>query len=139
MPIQFMRLFFLKDIQNLKQIRVMRTGPTSLGRWRIKIFIFLFCLLYFCCQFHILNHFFLLYRSKYELQEFLKPSLRIVSSKMSFRSFDSIKSSDSSFVSDTSKKDVSLLSCTLTLLLEEIIEVVVAPRYNCCNFTLSYY
>ncbi|OAY65707.1 ADP-ribosylation factor GTPase-activating protein AGD12 [Ananas comosus] len=44
-------------------------------------------------------------RSKYELQEFLKPSLRIVSSKMSFRSFDSIKSSDSSFVSDTSKKD----------------------------------
>ncbi|XP_020091100.1 ADP-ribosylation factor GTPase-activating protein AGD12-like isoform X1 [Ananas comosus] len=44
-------------------------------------------------------------RSKYELQEFLKPSLRIVSSKMSFRSFDSMKSSDSSFVSDTSKKD----------------------------------
>lgn len=35
-------------------------------------------------------------RSKYELQEFLKPSLRIVSSKSSFRSCDSGKDKDSS-------------------------------------------
>ncbi|XP_010913280.1 ADP-ribosylation factor GTPase-activating protein AGD12 [Elaeis guineensis] len=42
-------------------------------------------------------------RSKYELQEFLKPSLRIVSSKMSFKSCDSGKDFDSSFNSNNSR------------------------------------
>ncbi|XP_073011390.1 ADP-ribosylation factor GTPase-activating protein AGD12-like [Typha latifolia] len=44
-------------------------------------------------------------RSKYELQEFLQPSLRIVSSKMSFGSYDSVKNSDSSFIAHSSRKD----------------------------------
>ncbi|CAL9168501.1 unnamed protein product [Musa hybrid cultivar] len=43
-------------------------------------------------------------RSKYELQEFLKPSLRIVSSKMSFRTFESEKNLDHSYMSNNSKK-----------------------------------
>jgi len=43
-------------------------------------------------------------RSKYELQEFLKPSLRIISSKSSFKSCDSGKDVDSGFDSDSSKK-----------------------------------
>ncbi|XP_078166295.1 putative ADP-ribosylation factor GTPase-activating protein AGD13 isoform X1 [Carex rostrata] len=43
-------------------------------------------------------------RSKYELQEFLKPSLRIVSSKMSFRNYDSINSMKTSGSSFSMKK-----------------------------------
>ncbi|KAJ3694712.1 hypothetical protein LUZ60_000089 [Juncus effusus] len=48
-------------------------------------------------------------RSKYESQEFLKPSLRIVSSKMSFRTYDSInstQSSNSNFGSSTTFKKI---------------------------------
>ncbi|XP_073012115.1 ADP-ribosylation factor GTPase-activating protein AGD12-like [Typha latifolia] len=46
--------------------------------------------------------------SKYELQEFLKPSLRIVSSKMSFRTYDSVKNPATSFVPNTSKTEEDL-------------------------------
>ncbi|KAJ4816644.1 Calcium-dependent ARF-type GTPase activating protein family [Rhynchospora pubera] len=43
-------------------------------------------------------------RSKYELQEFLKPSLRIVSNKMSFRQYDSVNSTKSIGASPSMKK-----------------------------------
>jgi len=48
-------------------------------------------------------------RSKYELQEFLKPSLRIISSKSSFKSCDSGKDVNSGFDSDSSKKTASMV------------------------------
>ncbi|KAM0943028.1 putative Arf GTPase activating protein [Dioscorea sansibarensis] len=44
-------------------------------------------------------------RSKYELQEFLKPSLRMVSSKSSFKSCDSRKDLDIVFDSRSSRKE----------------------------------
>ncbi|OAY75161.1 ADP-ribosylation factor GTPase-activating protein AGD12 [Ananas comosus] len=72
-------------------------------------------------------------RSKYELQEFLKPSLRIVSSKMSFRSFDSMKSSDSSFVSDTSKKDkvqTTVKKSNLNPVWNEVLKFSVPQHYG---------
>ncbi|KAJ0965254.1 hypothetical protein J5N97_026392 [Dioscorea zingiberensis] len=47
-------------------------------------------------------------RSKYELQEFLKPSLRIVSSKSSFKSCDSRNDIDIVFDSRTSIKEVNV-------------------------------
>lgn len=46
-------------------------------------------------------------RSKYELQEFLKPSLRIISSKSSFKSCNSGKDADSGFNTDSSNKTAS--------------------------------
>lgn len=46
-------------------------------------------------------------RSKYELQEFLKPSLRMISSKSSFRSSDSAKNMDMMFGSDSFKRTES--------------------------------
>ncbi|WOL19447.1 hypothetical protein Cni_G28245 [Canna indica] len=47
-------------------------------------------------------------RSKYVLQEFLTPSLRIVSSKMSFQSLESTKTLGPSFASNSSKKTVEM-------------------------------
>ncbi|WOK92015.1 hypothetical protein Cni_G00706 [Canna indica] len=44
-------------------------------------------------------------RSKYESQDFLKPSLRIVSSKMSFRTFESAKNFDHKYDTSSSKKE----------------------------------
>ncbi|XP_020264295.1 ADP-ribosylation factor GTPase-activating protein AGD12-like [Asparagus officinalis] len=47
-------------------------------------------------------------RSKYELQEFLKPSLRMISSKSSFRCSDSGKNMDKFFGSDSFKRTESI-------------------------------
>lgn len=54
-------------------------------------------------------------RSKYELQEFLKPSLRMVSLKSSFKSSDSAKNMDKFFGSDSFKKPENAGECIGTL------------------------